>query len=136
VIVVDASAAVEILLNSNVAGTIEASLSAAGRGITPVHFDAEVYKALRRAYLRKGLDRSRLQRAVDRLQRFDAERVRLVPLLPNVVGLADVLGAHDVFYVLLAISRRCPLLTCDLGLARAATRLGVEVIAVDRSRRA
>ena len=57
-------------------------------------------------------------------------------MLPNVVGLADVIGAHDVFYVLLAISRQCPLLTCDLGLARAARRLGVEVIAIDRARSA
>jgi hypothetical protein len=47
--------------------------------------------------------------------------------------LADVVGARDVFYVLLAICRACPLLTCDLRLARAAARLGVEVIAVDRA---
>ena len=133
-IVVDASAAVELLLNSDLAGKVGAALDAAGPSVTPVHFDAEVYKALRRAYLRKGLDRGRLHVAVERLQRFDAERIRITPFLPNVAGLADVIGAHDVFYVLLAISRRCPLLTCDLGLARAARRLGVEVIAIDRGR--
>ncbi len=80
------------------------------------------------------MDRDRLAIAVDRLERFDIERLEIVSLLPNVVGLVDIIGAHDVFYVLLAISRRCPLLTCDLSLARAAARLGIEVIAIDRSR--
>lgn len=75
----------------------------------------------------------RLVARVDQLERFDAERAESVSLLANVVGLADVVGARDVFYVLLAISRACPLLTCDLRLARAAARLGVEVIAVDRA---
>lgn len=135
-IVVDASAAVEVLLNSDLARNVEAALVRAAPAIAPAHFDAEVCQALRRAYLRRSLDRERLRLGLDRLQRFQAERVRIVPLLPNVAALLDVFGAHDVFYVLLAISRGCPLLTCDLGLARAAARLGVEVIAIGRGRSA
>jgi len=126
---------VELLLRSERARTVDAALAEAGPAIVPAHFDAEVYHALRRGYLRREIDRERLLVAVDRLERFDAERMEIVSLLPNVVGLTDVIGAHDVFYVLLAISRACPLLTCDLRLARAAARLGVEVIAIDRSRR-
>lgn len=133
-IVIDASAAVELLLNTPAAPRIEAALARARRPITPVHFDAEVYKALRRAYLRRAVDRSGLVTTVDQLERFDAERAEIVSLLANVAGLADVIGAHDVFYVLLAISRACPLVTCDMRLARAAARLGVDVIAVDRAR--
>jgi len=133
-IVVDASAAVELILHSDVAPDVEAALVESRPAIAPVHFDAEVYKALRRAYLRQRIDRNRLSLAIDRLERFDAERLEIVSLLPNVVGLVDVIGAHDVFYVLLAISRGCPLVTCDASLARAATRLGVEVIAIDRPR--
>ena len=133
-IVVDASAAVELLLNTDAARQVEAALAKAERAIAPVHFDAEVYKALRRAYLRRAMDRRDLVATVELLERFDAERAEIVPLLANVAGLADVLGAHDVFYVLLAISHACPLLTCDMRLARAAARLGVEVIAIDRSR--
>jgi predicted nucleic acid-binding protein len=136
VIVVDASAAVEVLLRSESAQEVDAALLASRPAIAPIHFDAEVYKALRRLYLRQRIDRDRLTIAVDRLERFDAERLEIVSLLPNVVGLVDVIGAHDVFYVLLAIGRRCPLLTCDASLARAAARLGVEVIAIDRSRSA
>lgn len=135
-IVVDASAAVELLLGSPSGRETEKALSASRPAVAPAHFDAEVYGTLRRFYLRGVIDRDHLRTAVDRLERFDAERVRIVPMLPNVVRLADVIGAHDVFYVLLAISRQCPLLTCDVGLARAARRLGVEVIAIDRARSA
>ena len=132
-IVVDASAAVELLLNTKAAPRVEAALAKAGRAIAPVHFDAEVYKALRRAYLRRVVDRGGLVTTVDQLARFDAERAEIVPLLANVAGLADVIGAHDVFYVLLAVSRACPLLTCDMRLARATSRLGIEVVAIDRA---
>jgi predicted nucleic acid-binding protein len=134
VIVVDASAAVELLLNTDAAPRVEAALATAEHAIAPVHFDAEVYKALRRAYLRRRMNRATLATTVRQLELLRADRARIVPLLANVAGLADVLGAHDVFYVLLAISRACPLLTCDMSLARAAARLGVEVIAIDRTR--
>lgn len=133
-IVLDASAAVELLLGADRATAVTSALAESGRVIVPAHFDAEVYHALRRGYLRREIDREQLLTAVDQLERFDAERTEIVSLLPNVVGLADVIGSHDVFYVLLAISRACPIVTCDKRLARAAARLGVEVIAIDRSR--
>ena len=133
-IVLDVSAAVEVLLRTAAAPDIDAAMSASRPVIAPAHFDAEVYATLRRFHLQRRLDRPRFQVAVDRLERFDAERLEIVSLLSNVVELVDVFGAHDVFYVLLAMSRDCPLLTCDLSLGRAAARLGVKVIAVDRSR--
>ncbi len=123
-----------MLLGTLAGSSGEATLVASQPAIVPVHFDTEVYHALRRVYLRRALDRDRLRVAIDQLEAFDAERVEVVSLLPNVVGLVDVIGAPDVFYVLLAISRGCPLLTCDLALARAARRLGVEVFAIDRAR--
>jgi predicted nucleic acid-binding protein len=132
-IVVDASAAVEMLLNTS-AGEACSEAAEAGRPtLVPGHFDAEVYNAIRRAFLERRIDRAALGTLIDQLSRFDAERVALAPFLPNVVQLVDVIGAHDVFYVLLAISRTCPLLTCDMRLARAASRLGIEVVAIDRS---
>jgi len=132
-IILDASAAVEILLNSPAGEDVMIALDV-GPVVTPIHFDAEVYATLRRLFLRHRMGRDQLRVAIDQLQQFDAQRVEIVSLLPNVVGLVDVFGAHDVFYVLLAMSRDCPLLTCDLRLGRAAARLGVKVIAVDRSR--
>ena len=133
-IVVDASAAAELVLRTPAAPHIDDALQRSRRVIAPVHFDAEVYSTLRRLHLQRRLDRTRFELAVDRLQRFDAERLEIVSLLSNVVGLVNVFGAHDVFYVLLAMSRDCPLLTCDLSLGRAAAAIGVKVIAVDRSR--
>jgi len=119
-----------VLLNTDRTQAVERAVTRSGPAIVPAHFDAEVYGALRRGYLHRSIDRDRLLIAVDRLRRFKAERLAIVPLLPNVVGLADVIGAHDVFYVLLAISRACPLVTGDQRLARSAARLGVEVIAI------
>ena len=132
-IVLDASAAVEMLLHSPAGEEVTAALDA-GPVIAPVDFDAEVYATLRRLFLRRHLGRDQLQTLIDQLQQFDAQRVEVVSLLSNVVGLVDIFGAHDVFYVLLAMSRDCPLLTCDMRLGRAAAALGVKVIAVDRSR--
>ncbi|HEV2249783.1 MAG TPA: type II toxin-antitoxin system VapC family toxin [Candidatus Limnocylindria bacterium] len=124
----------ELLLGADRARAVDRALAKSGSVTVPAHFDAEVYHALRRGYLRREIDGRHLVTAVDQLARFDAERAEIASLLPSVVGLADVIGAHDVFYVLLAISRGCPLLTCDLRLARAAGRLGVDVIAIDRAR--
>jgi len=134
VIVVDASAAVEMLLVTPAGEQCLDRAATTGPAVVPAHFDAEVYTALRRTYLRRSLDRGSLGRLVDQLSAFDAERIALGPLLPSVTQLVDVIGGHDVFYVLLSISRACPLLTCDLRLGRTAARLGVEVIAIDRSR--
>jgi len=133
-IVLDASAAVELLLASPVAEQVAAELIAGRPVVAPVHFDAEVYGALRRIYRRGRLDRDRLRTAIDRLAQFDVERAEIMSLLPHAESLIDIIGGHDVFYVLLAMSRDCPLLTCDVGLGRAAERLGLKVIAVDRSR--
>ena len=129
-IVLDASAAVEMLLNTAAGKACSAATSAGGPAIAPGHFDAEVYNTLRRAFFEGRVDRSFLASLVDQLARLEAQRIPIAPLLRGVTPLVDVVGAHDVFYVLLAVERACPLLTCDLQLARAATRLGVEVIAI------
>jgi predicted nucleic acid-binding protein len=134
VIVVDSSAAVEMLLHTAAGERCLESLRTARPAVVPAHFDVEVYAVIRRMYLHRELGRGSLDALVAQLSKLDAERVDLKSLLPSVVQLVDVIGSYDVFYVLLAISRRCSLLTCDLPLARAAARLGVDVIAIDRAR--
>lgn len=133
-IVLDASAAVELLLGSPAGAAVGTQLIAHRSAVTPVHFDAEVYGALRRIYLRGTMDRTRLRTATERLAQLDAERVEIVSLLAHAEALADVLGGHDVFYVLTAMSRACPLLTCDVSLGRAVERLGLRVVAIDPTR--
>jgi len=134
VIVLDASAGVELLLASPAGKVVGTQLIAHRSVATPVHFDAEVYGALR--YLRRLLGRERLRTAIERLAQLDAERVEIVSLLPHAEALADVIGAHDAFYVLVAMSRDCPLLTCDVSLGHGAERLGLTVITIDPSRSA
>jgi predicted nucleic acid-binding protein len=131
VIVVDASTAVEILVDSPAGTTALAAMQAHLPAVVPTSFDAEVFNGLRRLYIRGALARGALLEAVELLTAFDAERADLRPSLRAAVRLIDSFGGHDVFYVLLAIERGCPLLTCDLALARAATAAGLEVIAVD-----
>ena len=132
-IVIDASAAVEIFARSNVGAAALAAMATRLPVAVPVSFDAEVFNGLRRLYVRHSLERGALLVAVDQLTRFDAERADVRPSLRAAVRLIENFGGHDVFYVLVAIDRGCPLLTCDLGLARAATAAGLEVIAIDRS---
>ena len=129
-IVVDASSAVEMLLNTAAGRECVRAARGGGPAVVPAHFDAEVYNTLRRMLFSGRITRASLASLVGQLAELDAERVSLASYLAGVTPLVDVLGAHDVFYVLLAIGRACPLLTCDLQLARAATRLGVDVIAI------
>ena len=128
-IVVDASAAVEMLTDTPAGATALAAMRTRLPAIVPASFDTEVFNGLRRVFLRREITRSRLLEAIDLLSVFDAERADIRPLLRAAVRLADGFGGHDVFYVLVAIDRGCPLVTCDRGLARAATAAGLEVIA-------
>lgn len=93
----------------------------------PAHFEADAYAGLRRMVSIGEIDRGRLSAAIDLLAKMTAERVPLAPLLPAAYELYDRVGAHDVFYVVIARLRGLPLLTSDGPLARAASDLGVEV---------
>lgn len=133
-IVLDASAAVEMFAKT-AAGAAAVDAMAERLPVTvPVNFDAEVFNGLRRLHVRHLLGRDALLIAVDQLARFDAERIDVRRSLRAAVRLIDTFGGHDVFYALVAIERGCPLLTCDRGLARAATAAGLEVIAIATER--
>lgn len=130
-IVVDASAAVEILADTEAGGAALLAMKKHLPVVVPASFDAEAFNGLRRLFVRRTLALAALLEAVDQLALFDAERVEIRSSLRAAVRLIENFGGHDVFYVLLAIDRGCPLLTCDLGLARAATAAGLEVITID-----
>jgi predicted nucleic acid-binding protein len=129
-IVVDASAAVEILTNTHNGVAALKAMRARLPVVVPASFDGEAFNGLRRLAARRAIAHLALLEAIDLLAIFDAERVDIRSSLRAAVRLIENFGGHDVFYVLLAIDRGCPLLTCDLGLARAATAVGLEVIAI------
>lgn len=118
-IVLDASAVVELLLGS-----------AAGRAVgerirdpqislhAPQLVDLEVAQVLRRAALSGNLEDRRAQQALDHLQQLELERYPHPPLMPRIWSLRNNLTAYDAAYVALAEALEAPLLTLDRHLAR------------------
>lgn len=74
------------------------------------------------------VSRDDLPRALALLASMAGERVPVGPLLRAAYELFDRVGAHDVFYVVIAQLRGIPLLTTDGPLARAARSLSVDVL--------
>jgi predicted nucleic acid-binding protein len=126
-IVLDASAVVDLLLRRSNAPAIQDDLARGGGIRVPAHFEADAYAGLRRMVFTGLTTREEIAPAVSALADLAAERMPLAPILPAAFGLFDRLGAHDAFYVVVAMTSECPLVTSDGALARAALDLGIEV---------
>lgn len=117
--VVDASAAVDLVL-----GRPELTVLLAGHDLhVPAHFDVECLSAIRGAVLRGVIDLEEADAARARLGRLHAVRYPLPPLLDRAWELRDRVAIQDGAYVALAEGLRCPLVTVDERLARAAADL-------------
>ena len=118
-IVLDASALVELLLASDRGRAVAARISAPSLGLHVPHLaDVEVAQALRR-FVRDGeIDADRAASALDDLRSLDLERHGHEPLLDRVWALRQNLTAYDAVYVALAEALDTTLLTCDGRLAR------------------
>lgn len=127
-IVLDASAAVDLALDGASAVKIAEDLAREGPTLMPGHFEADSYAGLRHMFNRGDVGRATVASAVARLAELPGERVPLAPLLPAAFQLLDRIGAHDSFYVVLALVRGASLLTSDGPLARAAEQLGARVL--------
>jgi len=119
-IVLDASALLELLLGTKVGRAIAARIADPELGLHVPHLaDVEVAQALRR-YVREGeLDLPSAASALESLQLLDVERHSHEPLLERVWTLRNNLTAYDAVYVALAEALDATLLTCDARLARA-----------------
>ncbi|MGH2499450.1 MAG: type II toxin-antitoxin system VapC family toxin [Candidatus Limnocylindria bacterium] len=118
-IVLDASAAVELILRKPAAVRIKEILAANLPIAVPAHFEAEAFAAVRRLLLQRAIESPRAGLAVRDLAALPGARVPLAPLLGRAFALRDRFEAHDVFYVALAEAARASVLTCDARLARA-----------------
>ena len=130
-IVLDASALVELLLGTSQGHTIAGRITDPRLGLhTPHLADVEVAQALRR-YVREGaLDAVSAASALADLRALDLERHSHEPLLDRVWALRENVTAYDAVYVALAEALDAPLLTCDGRLARAPGMQGrVELVA-------
>lgn len=119
-IVIDASALIEILLRTGRADRLmERALRAAERLHAPQLLAIEITSVLRRLVQWKEITAERAEQAFADFAQFIIERHPHEPLLPRIWQLRDAMTAYDGAYVALAEALGAPLLTCDGRLARA-----------------
>ena len=120
-IVVDASALIELLLPSDAAGTVAARLFDSGDSLAAPHLiDVEAAQVLRRYAQAGEIDGRRGREAMADLADMPIRRYPHDVLLPRVWDLRHNLTAYDATYVALAEALDAPLVTRDRRLAGAA----------------
>jgi predicted nucleic acid-binding protein len=119
VIVLDASAAVDLLVSTARGTWVAEHLERVDDAHAPHVLDIEVVHALRRLTLAGRISDDRGSRAAGRLAELVAVRYPHGPFLPRIWELRDTVSAYDAAYVALAEALDAPLLTTDGRLAGA-----------------
>jgi len=132
-IVIDASAAIEWVLQTPKGAEVEARIfrkpGASPRLHAPHLLDVEVAQVLRRHVARKVIPEVRGETALHDFLQIPLVRYPHELLLPRVWELRKNLTAYDAVYVALAEALDVPLLTCDANIASApGHRTRVEVV--------
>lgn len=119
-IVIDASAVLEILLRTDRADRLmERAFEASEQMHAPQLLDIEITQVLRRLVRQKEISTARAEQALHDLSDLLIERHDHQLLIHRIWQLRDSLTAYDGAYVALAEALAAPLLTCDGKLARA-----------------
>lgn len=128
--VVDASALLELLLQTAAAPSVAARLLDPGESLHAPHLiDLEIAQVLRRYAASGQLDDSRAQQALADLAAFPLTRYPHEPFLSRIWELRRNVTAYDGAYLALAEALDAPLITCDTALASAAgCKAAVEVL--------
>lgn len=129
-IVVDASALLELLMNTAAGERVAARVSDPEVALHAPHLiDLEVAQVLRR-FVRDGdLDRTGAEVMLAALRELDLERHGHEPRLDRVWALRSNMTPYDAAYVALAEAPGARLLTCDARLARApGSRIEVDLL--------
>jgi predicted nucleic acid-binding protein len=131
VIVVDASALLEFLLQTALGTRVEARLFTPTDEIHSPHLvDVEITQALRRLVRLGEMSAGRAADAITDLADLDLHRHAHLDLLTRAWKLRENLSACDAMYVALAEALDAPLVTCDAALARApGLRARIELVA-------
>lgn len=123
-IVVDASALLEVLLQTPLGESVEDRLLDDSRSLhAPYLLDIEVAQVVRRFVIAQDIDPQRAQAALDDFLAFPIRRHAHDFLLPRVWALRDNFTAYDAIYVALAEVLHATLMTHDRRFAAAARRL-------------
>jgi predicted nucleic acid-binding protein len=119
-IVLDASAAVDWLLQTPAGQRIEERIYARNDTLHTVHLlDVEFAQVLRRLVREGTLARKRAEEAIEDLIAVRVTRYAPVLLLNRIWQLRQNLSAYDAAYVALAEELESPLITRDQGIAAA-----------------
>jgi predicted nucleic acid-binding protein len=119
VIVLDASAVVELLTNGPLAGRLRDDLASRSDSIAVPHLlDVEVVSALRSLVAGQRLDSDRSERLLRDLAELPAERYGHTPLLRRVWELRHNFTADDAIYIALAEALDAVLYTSDAKLRK------------------
>jgi predicted nucleic acid-binding protein len=123
VIVVDASALLEFLLQTSIGVRVEARLFRDEDELHAPHLvDVEVVQGLRRLVRMGEVSSGRADEAIADLTDLDLHRHGHVDLLRRAWKLRDNISAYDAMYVSLAEAIGATIVTCDTPLAKAPVR--------------
>lgn len=129
-IVLDASAALELLLNSTLADKVAKRVFEPDQSLHAPHLiDLEIAQVLRRLVRQERIDANRANLAFQDLADLPMTRYPHQMLLPRIWHLRNNATAYDAAYVALAEALGATLLTCDQALANIPGHQGlVEVL--------
>jgi predicted nucleic acid-binding protein len=131
VIVIDASALLEFLLQTPLGTRIEARLFREEDELHAPHLvDVEVVQGLRRLVRTGEVSAGRADDAIADLTDLDLHRHAHLDLMGRAWKLRDNITTYDAMYVALAEALDAPIVTCDRPLAKApGHRARIEVVA-------
>lgn len=118
-LVVDASAVVEVVMGTPTGFVIEEAVFGSDESIAAPHLiDVEVLHVVRRCHHQRLLSTERSEQALEDLADLPITRFGHSPLYSAIWRLRDHLTAYDAAYVALAEMLDAPIVTCDGKLAR------------------
>jgi predicted nucleic acid-binding protein len=118
-IVLDASAVVELLLDTAAGRRVAILMGDAATGVHVPHLiDVEVLSALRRFARDRVIQEAEAADAIDNLLALDLQRHSQEGLLERAWALRKNVSAYDAVYVALAEALDATLVTCDRRLGR------------------
>ena len=121
-IVVDASAVFDAVIDRNASTSVRERLAKDDDLIAPYLIDLEILNALRRAVRSGRLTADRASDALGDFADLELTRYPHEPFIDRIWELRDGLGAYDAAYLALAEAISIPLITRDAGLASVAER--------------
>ncbi|RME28036.1 MAG: PIN domain-containing protein [Deltaproteobacteria bacterium] len=113
-IVLDASAVIELLLRTPTGARIAGRIAAPEESLhAPCVLDLEVVQVLRRYTTAGAITAAEAEQALRDLAELDINRYEHEPFVPRIWQLRHNLTAYDACYVALSEALEAPLLTCD-----------------------